>query len=150
MIDIEIIKSAVDKIQSMNYGEDIPHSELAEMLGVAYKSSAYRAAMSKVQARCLEAGKMLESIHKIGYRITYADDYSEQALKQFRQGALKMSKGEKVLTFAPVNDMSQAGLIQHRNIMDKVLILNAHLSGAMVELKQLKKTHPLSLDGYRD
>lgn len=145
MIDKEIIKNIVSKIQSMDYGDTIPHQNLAADLGVEYGSTDYSFAVSRIKHECLEHGKMLENVFKIGYRITAPDDYSGRALRQYKQGARRISRGQKILDYAPTEKMSQDGLTQYRNIKDRSSALAAHLSGAIVELRLLQKQHPLKL-----
>lgn len=143
MIDKEIIAKMVERIQGMDYGDTLLHQQLAADLGVKYASPDYRAAIAKLQRECLERGRLLENVIKVGYRITRPDDYSSRALRQYRQGARRMSKGQKILEYAPTDKMSPRGLAQYRNIKDRSAALNAHLSGAIVELKLLQKSHPL-------
>lgn len=145
MVEKEALKNTVSKIIAMGYGDTITHQELAVDLQVRHLSADYRFAISKLKRECLENGKMLESIMKVGYRITNPDDYTSQALRQYRQGARRLSTGQKILDYAPTEKMSPEGISQYRNIKDRSAALNAHLAGAIVELKLLKKQHPLQI-----
>ena len=145
VIDKEVIKKVVEQVQAMDYGDTLTHQQLAADLEIKYPSNEYRSAISKVQSECLERGKMLENIVKIGYRITAPDDYSSRALRQYKQGARRISRGQKMLDYAPIDKMSQNGLMQYRNIKDRSSALAEHLSGAIVELRLLQKQHPLKL-----
>lgn len=143
MIDKEIIKNTIAKILLMDFGDTIPHQNLAADLGVTYGTADYTFAVSRIKNECLEQGKMLENVFKVGYRITAPDDYSNRALRQYKQGARRISRGQEILDYAPTEKMSQDGLAQYRNIKDRSAALNAHLSGAIVELRLLQKNHPL-------
>lgn len=145
MIDKEIIKKVVGQIQAMDYGDTLTHQQLAADMGIRYPSCDYRSAISRLQRECLESGKMLECIIKVGYRITAPDDYSSRALRQYRQGARRISKGQKILDYAPTEKMTPEGLAGYRKIKDRSSALAAHLSGAIVELRLLQKNHPLKI-----
>lgn len=144
MINADIIQLISARIQAMDYGETITHQQLAADLGVRYGSCSYRSAVSKLQRDCLEHGKLLENIVKVGYRVTRPDDYTSRALRQYNQGARRIKKGSEILKYAPTENMSQQGLAQYRDIADRARTLEAHMSGAIVEMKLLRKAHPLT------
>lgn len=144
-INKDILRVVVEKMLNLDYGETITHDDLSKDFVVKYDSGIYRRYITALKHECLENGKLLENILRIGYRITNPDDYSRQALTQFKYAAKKIKKGEKILNHAPINDMSKEGLTEYRQINDRARALNAHISGAIVELKLLKnnKNHPL-------
>lgn len=146
MLDKEILKNVVTKILNMDYGDTITHDELAKDFNVVCNSDIYYQYIRKLKNECLECGKMLENIMKIGYRITSPDDYSNRAITQYKHAARRMKKGEKILQYAPTQNMSKEGLTEYRRVNDRIRLLNAHMSGAIVELKLLndKKQHPYS------
>lgn len=139
----EIIERVSHEIAGEEYGKILSHIELARMLEQDPCSRAYYGAIARVNKVLTEQGKMIENIHKLGYRIVRPDDYSTHALSRYKQGARAISKGERVLRYAPVQDMSESGRIEYRAITDRAFALRAHMEGAIVELKLISRKHPL-------
>jgi hypothetical protein len=144
LLDKEIIKIVVEQItDDYIFGHTLVHSDLLFMLGLKEKGKDYYAEMRRVSRGCLECGKMLESIHGIGYRVSYPDDYGSHAVREFKRGARRLTKGQKILDYAPVKHMSEIGLVEYRRVRDRAVELQAHFEGAIVEMKLLQKPHPL-------
>lgn len=143
MLSKEILTQVTDKILSMDYGDTITHQELAAEFGFRPKTVDYRSAISKLKRECLERGKGLRSIHNVGYQIIPPGDYSDQALKCFKQGAKRITQGDKVLRYAPTEKMNQDELSEYRHIEDRYKMLVASVSGANVEMRLLRKRNPL-------
>ena len=141
------IKAAVDLVMSRNYGDVITHQEFIAVMHECGLTPTYRDAITAASKKCVDCGKMIESVHGIGYRVVNPDDYTGQSLKCIMSGAKKIDNGAKILSHAPVNQMSQAGLEAHNKVSDRMMILQASLAGAKVELRMLgtKRQHPLAL-----
>ena len=139
------VEKLVNYILQKDYNEILYHKELCRELNVEYNSSEYFHYMTKVKKVLLEKGKALENIYKTGYRVANPDNYSDMAVNQYRLGFKRLSKGEKILKYAPTQDMSKQGLDTYRQVADKAQQLHAALAGGVVELKLLnrKKEHPL-------
>jgi len=149
MLDKEAIKKAVETITAYDYGTLILHTDFMRLFDLEPSSKDYYHTVSAVQRECLEAGKMLENIHNIGYRVVRPDDYSKQALRQCKLGVKRISMGQKILDYAPTKEMSAHALKEYREIKDRTNALNAHLTGGIVEMKMLHKSHPL-LQGAKE
>lgn len=55
-----------------------------------------------------------------------------------------MTKGEKILNYTPVNDLSDEDRKVYNAVTDRAVRLNASLAGGIVELNRLNKSksHP--------
>lgn len=137
----------VEKIISMDFGDTILHSEIADLIREPYPSQKYNSTIQKAKKVLLkEYGRHIECVRGDGYRITHPDDFTGASLKHYNRGFREMKKGEDVLTYAPVQHMSEEGRITYRRVHDRAVILNASMRGAKVEMKALsKKQHPFAL-----
>ena len=145
MLKLEKLEIVVNEILKREYDEILTHTDLSVLLDVEYKSKEYFLYMTKIKKLVLEKGKALENIHGTGYRIVNPDNYSSMAINQYKLGFNRLSKGEKILKYAPTKDMTQEGLNTYRQVADRANQLHASLAGGIVELKLLnrKKEHPL-------
>lgn len=145
MLNVEKVEKLVNQITNMEYDKILTHQELAYLLDVSYKSRQYRDYMVKIKKELLERGKALQTVYKTGYRIANPDNYSDMAINQYKLGFNRLSKGEKILKYAPVKDMSKQGIDTYRQVADRANQLHANLAGGVVELQLLnrKKAHPL-------
>lgn len=135
-----------EKISGMNYGDDILHSEIAAIIQEPYHSQRFNSIVQQSKKILLtEYSKNLESVRGVGYRISYPDDFTNASQKYVKRGVNAIRKSEKILTHAPVKDMSEEGRTTYRRVHDRVVILNAAIQGASVEVKMLsKKAHPFA------
>jgi len=146
MLSQKILEKAIAIVDSCNYGHTLLHDELAEMLCEPKNSRTYYCAVQKLNNTCLERGKMLECIYKLGYRVVDPDNYSKQAVKQYKYGANRLKKGMKILNYAPQEKMTPYGHAEYRSVMDKAKLLEAHVAGAVVEINKLQRQqHPLQI-----
>lgn len=145
MLNLQKVESVVNIILRKEYDVLITHSEMSDMLNIHYKSKDYFSHITKIKKMLLESGKALESVHGVGYRIVNPDNYSAMAINQYKLGFNRLSKGEKILKYAPTKDMTQEGLNTYRQVADRANQLHASLAGGVVELKLLnrKQKHPL-------
>lgn len=138
------IDAAVSLICSRQYGDGISHAEIAQCIGEHHKSQKYRNVIDAVKKRCVDNGKMIQSIRGYGYQIIRPDDYTEVSVKRIVSGAKQIDKGVKILAHAPVSQMTQPGLEAYRRTSDRVQILQASLAGATVEINMLsRRRNPL-------
>lgn len=141
----ESIKAVVAYLANLEYGETATHYQLAEIAGVKKNSADYRAIMTRVQKRMLDHGHMIENVRGVGYKVCNPDDYSGVSVKLAVSGAKRIDKGVKVLRNAPVNKMSADGRAKYNTVNDRMMILQAAVTGAKVEITMLesKRQHPL-------
>ena len=142
----ERIRAIYDTIIGRDFGDAVSHRELLDAIHEQTVSQSYRDAVNQASKRLLNAGKMIESIHKYGYRIVDPDEYTTQSVKRVTEGAKKIDEGTKILSHAPVSQMSQAGLERYRHVSDRMVLLQAQLTGAKVEIQLLGsgRDHPFT------
>ena len=143
----EKINAAVDLVSSREYGNIITHQEFIAVMHESGITPSYRDAISVAAKKCIECGKMIESVHGVGYRVVSPDEYTGQSVRCVISGAKKIDDGNKILMYAPVNDMTQPGLESYNRVSDRMRVLQASLAGAKVEIKMLEKQrrHPLAI-----
>lgn len=141
------IKKLVDEIIGHKYGETISHFDIADLIKEKHGSQQYRSIVNAAQKKCVELGKMVESVRGYGYRVVNPDDYTVQSVRHVTAGARRIDKGTKILRCAPVNDMTQEGRETYNRVTDRMQILQAAMTGAKVEIRMLsaERVHPLSL-----
>ena len=144
------IESACSVFADKTFGETVTHEELAGAAMVKVGERDYRYLMASVAKRMLETGRMIESVRGVGYRLVEPDKYSTKSVDCVLSAGRRMDKGVKILDNAPVKEMSQTGVQRYNNVRDRMTILQAHVSGAKVEINMLdgKRKHPLSVDGH--
>lgn len=145
----EKIQNIVSLIMTKNYGDVIKHQDIISLIGERGITQSYRDVINTASRRCIDGGKMIESVHGVGYRIVNPDEYTEQSIRCVASGAKKIDRGAKILMHAPVRDMSQDGLERYNLVSDKMRVLNAALAGAKVEIRMLNSSrkHPLAIQG---
>jgi len=129
-----------EEISKLPYGEIIYHSKISDILSEAYGSQSYRQnvqAAKKILLR--EYGVLLESIRKCGYRIVEPGNYVGQSLKHYKRGFNEIKKGSDVLSHAPVDRMTPDERDEYRRVNDRAVILQAAMTGGVVELKTLAR-----------
>lgn len=143
------INAIMNVVLSKEYGDIIPHAELLASIQERKSSNTYRDAVHAAAKRCMNAGKMIESIRGVGYRVINPDDYTGQSAKCIMSGVRKIDKGTKILLNAPVQDMTQDGRELYNRVTDRMRILQAAMHGAQVEIRMLGagRPHPLAING---
>ena len=136
-----------EMIDSLPYGGSISHSRIANVICEKYPSARYFSTIQKCKKILLKKyNKIIESINGDGYRVVNPDDFVENSLKYYKRGFNSMKKGNDILVNSPTKDMTPEGRAAHRRVSDRVVILNASIMGARVELKELsKKSHPMDM-----
>lgn len=137
------IESALDQILSTEYGATITHADMAYALQKHFPSRGYYMDVNRLKREAANNRRMLEVVRGVGYRVVSPDDYAGCALRQYRLGAKRLSAGSRILQNAPMEEMSREGLVEHRRISDRAVALEAHMAGAIVEMRLIKREHPL-------
>ena len=144
------VERACEVFADKSYGETVTHKELADAAMVKPGQKDYRYLMSAVGKKMLETGRMIESVRGVGYRLVEPDKYSTKSVDCVLSAGRRMDKGVKILDNAPVADMTQTGVQRYNNVRDRLTILQAHVTGAKVEINMLdgKRKHPLLADDH--
>lgn len=138
------VEELVDFMSTYEYGTVFEHNAISHMLDVPKNSTKYKTSITKLKKLMLEKGKMLENIRGVGYRIVNPSDYAGKAINQYKLGFNRLTKGEKILNYTPVNDLSDEDRKVYNEVTDRAVRLNASLAGGIVELNRLNKSksHP--------
>lgn len=136
-----------ERINSLFYGDIISHKQIAMLIKEEYPSARYFSTIQKTKKILLKKyNKIIENISGDGYRVVNPDDFVEKSLKCYKRGFNSMKKGSDILVNSPTKDMTPEGREAHRRVTDRVIVLNASIMGATVELKELsKKSHPMDV-----
>lgn len=136
-----------ERINSLSYGDIISHKQIAMLIKEEYPSARYFSTIQKTKKILLKKyNKIIENISGDGYRVVEPDDFVEKSLKCYKRGFNSMKKGSDILVNSPTKDMTPEGREAHRRVTDRVIVLNASIMGATVELKELsKKSHPMDV-----
>lgn len=136
-----------ERINSLSYEDIISHKQIATLIKEEYPSARYFSTIQKTKKILLKKfNKIIENISGDGYRVVEPDDFVEKSLKCYKRGFNSMKKGSDILVNSPTKDMTQEGREAHRRVTDRVIVLNASIMGARVELKELsKKSHPMDV-----
>ena len=143
------ISTIVNLFLSKEYGAVISHNEILQAVHEQRASNTYHDAVNAAVKKCVNAGKMVESVRGVGYRVVAPDEYVSQSTKCVMSGAKKIDYGTKILLHAPVRDMSQEGVQAYNNVTDRMRMLQAAVTGAKVEISMLgsARQHPLAITG---
>lgn len=125
-------------MSTYEYGTVFEHNTISNMLDVPKNSTKYRTSTTKLKKL------MLESLRGVGYKIVNPSDYAGKAINQYKLGFNRLTKGEKILNYTPVNDLSSSDRKVYNAVTDRAVRLNASLAGGIVELNRLNKSksHP--------
>lgn len=135
----EKIEELFNYVVSKDYDVVVSHNEISEIIEEDIKTSKYYQIINNANKLLTEQGKMIESIKKVGYRIVNPNDYTIKSIDKMQQGFRKVSKGQKMLTYAPVKSMTEEARTEYNLVSDRVKLLNAHIGGAITEIKLLKR-----------
>lgn len=141
----EKVQAVVSEFLSKDYGETVEHFKISALIEERNGSKEYQYIVQKAQKRLLDCGKMIENVRGVGYKVVDPDDYTNQSAKCVISGARRINKGAKIIQNAPVQDMSPEGLQAYNTIADRMMILQATVAGAKVEINMLsgKRKNPL-------
>ena len=143
----EKIKALVEVFANEEYGKTIEHFKIAAVIEEKVGSPQYRQIVDRAKRDLLDSGKMIASVHGVGYRVVCPDEYTDQSARCVVSGARRIDKGVRILDNAPVKDMTQAGAQKYNDVSDRMRIMQAAMHGAKVEIKMLseKRRNPLSV-----
>jgi len=128
-----------ESIKNMEYGDIITHAEISKLINEPYGSNKYSSIVQRAKKELLKNSRQIESIRETGYRVLEPDSYVDESMSKFKQGFNKLKKGNDLLTFAPVKDMSDEGRDTYRHVSDRARSLYAVMAGGCTELKLLSK-----------
>ena len=141
----EKVKALVEAFANEPYGTTLEHFKIAVIIGECYGTPKYQEIVTRAKKELLDSGKMIASVHGVGYRLVYPDEYTDQSARCVVSGARRIDKGVHILDSAPVKDMTQMGAQKYNTVADRMRIMQAAVHGAKVEIKMLtaKRKHPL-------
>ena len=140
----DTIDSLVKAVEQRNYGDVLTFAEIGGIISQTYGTMAYSSILQAARKRLIEAGHMIVNVRGIGYKVCYPDGYTGEGVRYMRQGARKIDRGAKIISHAPVNDMSPAAREAHNRVNDRMITLQAAMAGASVEIHMLSTNkHPL-------
>lgn len=139
------ISSLLNHILDMEYGSLLSHDEISHIIEESKNTYRYRDIVHSTQKQSINFGRMIASVHGIGYRIINPDEYTEQSVKMIVSGAKRINSGANIMNHAPVKDMTEDGITRYNLVGDRLRILQASVEGAKVEIKMLERQrqHPL-------
>ena len=71
------------------------------------------------------------------YKVCDPDSYTGEGVRYMRHGARKIDMGAKIISHAPVKDMSLVAREAHNRVNDRMVQLQAAMAGASVEIHML-------------
>lgn len=138
------VKSVIDNVIELNYGDTITHLEMEAWTGEKNKTRKYYSVVQRANKKLKTLGKMLETVSGVGYRVLLPDEYTDSAVRSYAKGFKCLGEGNETLVHAPTKHMSQEGLQAHREVSDRAHVLYAAMAGGYTEIKMLsQKQHAL-------
>ena len=140
----EAINNLVEAVEARGYGEVLNFDEIGGIINQKYGSTTYSDILQAARKRLIAAGHMIVNVRGIGYKVCAPDNYTGEGVRYMRQGARKIDRGAKIISHAPVNDMSPAAREAHNRVNDRMISLQAAMAGASVEIHMLEsRKNPL-------
>ena len=140
----EAIDNLVEAVEARGYGEVLNFDEIGGIINQKYGSTTYSDILQAARKRLIAAGHMIVNVRGIGYKVCDPDNYTGEGVRYMRQGARKIDRGAKIISHAPVNDMSLAAREAHNRVNDRMISLQAAMAGASVEIHMLEsRKNPL-------
>lgn len=140
----EAIDNLVEAVEARGYGEVLNFDEIGDIINQKYGSTTYSDILQAARKRLIAAGHMIVNVRGIGYKVCDPDNYTGEGVRYMRQGARKIDRGAKIISHAPVNDMSPAAREAHNRVNDRMISLQAAMAGASVEIHMLEsRKNPL-------
>ena len=135
---LELIEQAVN----WDYGSIHNHKEVADTMNLNPGTGEYYRNVNAANKKLLESGKKLVNIKDKGYQVLSPDDYAKESARKVEQGKKRIKQAHKVLTYAPVESMSEDGKRRFTTFSDRLSAFSALVQGASVELKMLAAQKP--------
>ena len=107
----ELVKVASD----WKFGELHTHEEIAEILGVKYKSLFYYQNVNQAIKELIVIGKRLKNEKNIGYRTLNPLEQIQEGVYDAKKGVTRIHDGIDNLNHAPTNKMSDTMKRRHEN-----------------------------------
>ena len=140
----DAINNLVKAIEERDYGDVLPFEEIGHIIGQKYGTTTYNDILQAARRRLITAGHMVVNVRGIGYKVCVPDGYTNEGVRYMRQGARKIDRGAKIISHAPVNDMSPEARAAHNRVNDRMMMLQAAMAGASVEIHMLSaRKNPL-------
>ena len=140
----ESVDRLVQAVMGMNYGEVLTFNEIGSIIDQQHGTMTFNYVVNAARKHLIAAGHMIVNVRGVGYKVCPPDNYTSEGVRQVRQGARKIDRGAKIVSHAPVNDMSPIAREAHNRVNDRLVTLQAAMAGASVEIHMLSKTnHPL-------
>lgn len=136
----EAIDNLVQAVNDRNYGDVMSFDEIGGIINQKYRSMAYNDILQAARKRLIVSGHMIVNVRGVGYKVCYPDGYTGEGVRYMRQGARKIDRGAKIISHAPVNDMSPEAREAHNRVSDRMTRLQAAMAGASVEIHLLSKS----------
>lgn len=137
----EAIDNLVKAVEERNYGDVLNFDEIGGIINQEYGSVAYSDILQAARKRLIAAGHMIVNVRGIGYKVCVPDNYTGEGVRYMRQGARKIDRGAKIISHAPVNDMTPAAREAHNRVNDRMVLLQAAMAGASVEIHMLSSNN---------
>lgn len=135
---LELVEQAVN----WEYGSIHSHNEIAETMNLLPGNNEYYTNVNKANKKLLESGKKLVNVNGKGYQVLSPDDYMKESAKKVDQGKRRIRDAGKVLSYAPIEHMSEEGKKRFTAYSDRYFSFMALVQGASVELKTLAAQKP--------
>jgi len=140
----DAINNLVKAAQERHYGDVLSIDEISSIIDHEYGTSAYNDILQTARKRLVAAGHMIVNVRGVGYKVCEPDSYTDEGIRKMHHGMKQVDRGSKIITHAPVNDMSAVAREAHNRVNDRMLRLQAAMAGASVEIHMLgKNTNPL-------
>lgn len=133
----EAIDGLVKAVEERDYGDVLTFDEIGDIIHQRYGRTMYNDILQAARKRLIEAGHMIVNVRGIGYKVCVPDGYTGEGVRYMRQGARRIDRGAKIISHAPVNDMSPEAREAHNRVNDRMARLQAAMAGASVEIHML-------------
>lgn len=133
----DAIDSLVKAVEEREYGDVLNYEEIGNIINQKHGYTAYNDILQSARKRLVAAGRMIVNVRGVGYKVCEPDNYTGEGIRYMRHGARKIDMGAKILSHAPVNDMTPQAREAHNRVNDRMLRLQAAMAGASVEIHML-------------
>lgn len=140
-------QALADYIASLDYGSIIHYQDIEEITHRKWKTNLYYQDISKAKKILETKGKAITPIGGGDFQVLYPGDYSGEYARRVRLANQQIKRGGRILSGAPVNDMSLDERQTFNNVYDFHRRLEARFSGECVEVERITtlKKNPLAI-----
>jgi len=133
-----------DFVSGLDYGTIIHYQDIEKVTRERRGTSRYYTSIYKAKSILEDRGKAIKPIGGGDYQVLYPGDYSSAYAREIKCARNRIKHGGKILTGAPVNDMTTAELQIHNRVLDFHNAVEARICGDYVTVKRLSdKRNPL-------